>query len=363
MRFAGRGTKFGIHQVLVGASYGDAVTNVALEFRDALRRVGPSEVFAHYVDPAIAVEVKPLHDFGRDPRGILVYHSSIGDPAMSDFLMHRREPIVLVYHNITPSSYFQGWDNRFAALLDQGRRDLRELRHRTRLAFADSKFNARDLEQLGYQDVRVLPPIVDPFRLVRAGADFSVLEHFGLNGDAPNLLFVGQLLPHKRVDLLLEAMYVLNTYMDPEISLLLVGRNEFTPYRNAITAQVHELGLRRVHFLGSVNDRHLAALFRTAAAYATTTDHEGFCVPLLEAMAFETPVFARACAAVPETAGNAALLVPDDASPTLIAEAIARVLDDRDLRATLAARGSARLDAFDADRARTHFLAGLAEVA
>jgi L-malate glycosyltransferase len=363
MNFLGRAKRFGIHQVLVGASYGDAVTNVALEFRDALRKVGPSEVFAHYVDSTVGPEIKPLRDFGEDPRGILVYHSSIGDPAMSDFLLHRREPIVLVYHNITPSSYFRGWDDRFAGLLEQGRRDLRELRHRTRLAFADSQFNARDLEQLGYSDVRVIPPVVDPYRLVRAGTDFSVIEHFELDDTVPNVLFVGQLLPHKRVDLLLEAMYVVNTYLDSRVRLLLVGRNDFAPYRKAIAAQIGELGLRNVHFLGGVSDRHLAALFRTAVAFTTATDHEGFCVPLLESMAFETPVLARACAAVPETADDAALLVPADAPATVFAEAIARLVDDAHLRDALAARGTKRLGAFDASHARTQFLAGLAEVA
>ena len=124
------------------------------------------------------------------------------------------------------------------------------------------------------------------------------------------LLFVGQLLPHKRPDLLVEAMHVATTYLGLEATLLLVGQNRFARYADAISAQIRELNIRQVHVVGSVGDAQLAAMFRKATAFVTVSEHEGFCVPLLEAMAFDVPVIARACAAIPETVGDGGLLLP-----------------------------------------------------
>ena len=107
---------------------------------------------------------------------MLVYHASIGEPTVSAFLLSRPEPIVLVYHNITPAKYFEGIDDTFAELLVLGRLELESIRHRVTLAIADSHFNAAELEAIGYEDVRVIPPVVDPFRLVRTEPDAATLE-------------------------------------------------------------------------------------------------------------------------------------------------------------------------------------------
>ena len=167
-----RDGEFGIHQILAAASPGDAITNVALEYRDVLRRVGPSEIFARHIAPGSAGEVRPLSEYGAGgSRGLLVYHSSIGEPTVSAFLLSRPEPIVLVYHNITPAKYFDGIDDTFAELLVLGRLELESIRHRVVLSIAASQFNAAELEAIGYEDVRVIPPVVDPFRLLRTAPD------------------------------------------------------------------------------------------------------------------------------------------------------------------------------------------------
>ena len=141
-RSAYRRREFGIHQILAAAAPGDAITNAALEYRDVLRRVAPSDVFARHIAPGAAADVKPLSECGADgTQGLLVYHASIGEPAVSAFLQSRTEPIVLVYHNITPAKYFEGLDDvcRAAVL---GRYELEELRSRS-LTIAASHFNCR----------------------------------------------------------------------------------------------------------------------------------------------------------------------------------------------------------------------------
>ena len=339
-----RRAEFGVHQILAAAAPGDAITNVALEYREVLRRVGPSEIFARHIAPSSAREVLPLNDYHRtESGGVLVYHASIGEPTVAAFLRSRHEPIVLVYHNITPAKYFEGLDDTFAELLQLGRAELESIRPRVARTITDSRFNAAELEAIGYEDVRVIPPVVDPSRLVRITPDASMTEYLADTLRGPVLLFVGQLLPHKRPDLLVEAMHVATTYLGLQATLLLVGQNRFAWYADAISAQVRELNLREVHVVGAVEDAQLAAMFRRALGFVTVSEHEGFCVPLLEAMAFDVPVVASACAAIPETVGDAGLLLPDWAGPELIAEAIVRVVDDATLREDLIARGRARL--------------------
>jgi glycosyltransferase involved in cell wall biosynthesis len=337
-------TEFGVHQILAAASPGDAITNAALEYRDVLRRIGPSEVFARHIAPSSAGEVRPLSDYRLcGSQGVLVYHASIGEPAVEAFLRSRHEPIVLVYHNITPAKYFEELDDTFAELLVLGRAELETIRPRVARAVAASHFNAAELEAIGYEDVRVIPPVVDPDRLVRTTPDPNTVKHLDRTFDEPLLLFVGQLLPHKRPDLLVEAMHIATTYLGMEATLLLVGQNRFVRYADAISAQIRELNIPHVHVVGSVTDGQLAAMFRKAIAFVTVSEHEGFCVPILEAMAFDLPVIARACAAIPETVGDAGLLLPPWAGAELIAEAIVRVVDDATLRDDLATRGRARL--------------------
>ena len=365
VRISARSRKgeFGIHQILAAASPGDAITNVALEYREVFRRIGPSEVFARHIAPSSAAEVRPLSEFGAGgPRGLLVYHASIGEPTVSAFLLSRSEPIVLVYHNITPASYFDGIDDTFAELLVLGRLELETIRHRVTLAIADSHFNAAELEAIGYQDVRVIPPVVDPFRLVHTEPDAATVNHLDVAFEGPLLLFVGQLLPHKRPDLLVKAMHVAATYFGLEARLLLVGQNRFARYADAVSAQIRELNLLHVHVVGSVDDARLAAMFRRAIGFVTVSEHEGFCVPLLEAMAFDVPVLARACAAIPETVGDAGLLIPEWSGVELIAEAISRIVDDARLRRELVVRGRRRLSELTEHDASVSMLEAIGEV-
>ena len=176
------------------------------------------------------------------------------------------------------------------------------------------------------------------------------------------LLFVGQLLPHKRPDLLVKAMHVAATYFGLRSRLLLVGANRFARYADAVSAQIRELNLGQVHVVGAVDDAALAAMFRRAVAFVTVSEHEGFCVPLVESFAFGVPVIARASAAIPETVGDAALLLPDWAGAELVAEAIMRVVGDADLRRELTERGRRRVNELVEMDASVAMLEAISEV-
>ena len=337
------------HQLLVSASPGDAVTKYAFEVRSILREFGDSELFALHIHPSLFEEVTPLRKYRQRAGGAryLLFHSSIGDPPVHSFLLDRPEEIILMYHNITPAHYFEEFDPNFARLLDLGRSQLTTLRPRVPLAIADSGFNAEELRTLGYQEIQVSPPIVDFQRLLSVEPHQGTMNHFKEGVVGPLILFVGQLLPHKRPDLLVQALHVLSTYHEPDAFLTMIGRSRIPRYRGGLQTFINELNLDSSWLTDSVRDEELAAFYKSAKLFATASEHEGFCVPLLEAMAFEIPIVARRYGAIPETVGDAGILLDPGDGPEILAETMATVLQDMELRNHLTALGRERLKDFD----------------
>ena len=353
-----------IHQIVVSASPGDAVTNAALSFQEVLRKIGPSSVYARYIDPRLHDRVFPLtvYESCSHADDLLIYHVSIGEPEVVKFLLGRRERLALVYHNITPPQYFAELDPRFAGLLASGREELAALRDRVVLALAPSAYNARELESVGYTDVRVSPLPIDIGALHRlepdavTAADLKTLE-------GPLILYVGQLLPHKRPDLLLQAYHVLTTYLLPDVHLVLLGPARLAPYHQALMTLTAEMNLLRARVPGWLSPEALAAHYRRADVFVTMSEHEGVCVPLLEAMSFDIPVVARAFGAIPETMAGAGILLPAEEDPVLCAEAVAEVLGNAAVRAELARRGRHRLQGMAIEAALSSFLDHVVSVA
>ena len=354
-----------INQVVVSARPGDAVTASALELRRLLRQIGRSEIFARYVHEDLHHDVWELKDSdwlaSEHPEDdLIVFHASIGEPAVEQFLMGRPEALVVYYHNISPPELFYEYDPSLAGLLETGRRELARLASRAHMAIAVSAFNAAELSELGYRDVRLAPLVIDTDRLASAPVPAELEDRLeALQG--PVLLFVGQVLPHKRVDFLLEMFHVLTTYHHRPATLAVIGHPRLKRLAESLGRLVAELNLDNVAMPGAVSDGELAAWYRRADVFVTASEHEGFCVPPLEAMAHDVPVVARRLAALPETIGEAGLLVGPDAGPEEMAAAVAAVLDDIGLRAELVRRGRRRLERLDADGARAGLVGLLLE--
>jgi L-malate glycosyltransferase len=356
-----------IHQILTAASPGDAVTNAAFELRDVLRLVGPSDIYAHHVATELADEVLPLRSYfrrssSRSGHNVLVYHASIGDRDVLSFLLQRPERLVMQYHNVTPARFFEPWDAPFAKLLEDGRRQLVSLLPRVALTIADSHFNASELEGLGYADVEVMPPLVDVNHLQSVVPDEDTRRHFRETVHGPVVLFVGQLLPHKRPDLLVQVGHLLTTYHEPDVQFVLVGNARLEGYREALTAYIEELNLANIWITGPVSTAQLVAFYEVADVFVTMSEHEGFCVPLLEAAGFDVPVVARRNGAIPETLDRAGVLLPGDAGPALACEAVVDLLGSTERRKAVIELGRQRLGAFDLALERARFLDRLGRV-
>jgi len=353
----------GFHQILVGAAPGDAITSMALALRTALRALGPSEIYALHRAPEMLGEVFPLEhlpELGRD--GVIVYHSSYGEPAMTQFLLAREERLVVAYHNVTPASFYLQHAPAFAAGLEWGRREVELLRSRAVAAVADSHFNADELAGMGYTDVRVVPAGLRPGRLTQVIPDGLLGAQLRAEQPGGFVLSVSQVLPHKRFELLIEAMHLVQWVHERPLGLVVVGNQRMPEYAEALHGLAVQLNVRNVRFTGAISDRGLSAYYRSAEVFATTSAHEGLAVPPLEAMSFGLPVVATGCGALGETIAGAGLVLPPSAGPELISEAIVAIHDDARLRHDLSVRGFERVAEVEAHDPSDAFLALMCEV-
>ncbi|MCU1498391.1 MAG: glycosyl transferase group 1 [Acidimicrobiales bacterium] len=330
-------------QLLVGAAPGDAITGNVLLLQRELAQLGPSEIFSQHYEAGVQGEVRSLAELPTRPNRDrpLIFHASMGSWPVYQALEGERR-LILVYHNFSPPEYYVDFAPEVAGDLVRGRWELEQLRPRVELAIAVSEYNAQELGQLGYTDVVVVPPTPDVDRLKRIVPSPDMLDRITSWGADPLVLCVAQQLPHKRVDRVLAAMAVLQQEYLPDARLALVGVDRFPKYSAALRALARTVGLREPHLVGRISDADLSALYLRAEAFLTLSEHEGFCVPVVEAMAVGLPVVASARAAIPATVRDAGLLVDDPDDPMLVAGLLHRAITDTTLRHILIGRGVSR---------------------
>jgi len=320
-----------VDQVIITASPGDAITSMAIEVRDALRLRWNSDIYAMTVLPALRGDIFDLRDLPpTTPDNRIVYHSSYGEPAMTHTLLRRSESLIVAYHNLTPPEHFMAWDAELARGVEWGRFELGLLAARTDLAIADSTFNAQDLQQYGYSDVKVLPAGIRPGRLLHEPTDMPLRDDLEDRFPAGYVVVVAQLLPHKRIERVIEAVHLVRQTRELDIGLVVVGSKRIAQYADVLERYAAWLHVDRRWFTGSVTDRQLATVLRNARVLVSASEHEGLSLPPIEAMSMGIPVVVRGAGAVPETVGNGAIVLPSTAGSTLFAEALAStILDDR----------------------------------
>jgi len=352
-----------ISQLLIGASPGDAVTEAALRLSDALSLIAESEVYAVHIHPALEGRVTRLAKFPLDGSAddVLILHVSIGEPGIADFVANCPERVILSYHNITPSSFFEEFDPAFAARLRAGRWELKAFADSAMGAIADSEFNAAELKALGLTDIEVAPPPLNLQRLHDIEPDAHFTDELAAV-EGPLLLTVGQILPHKRPELAVDAHHLLNVNYLPKARLFIAGVFTNPLYSSALVRHVESLKLSTVRVLGAVTDAQLSALYRRADVLLVPSEHEGFCVPIIEAFSLGVPVVARGFGAIPETAGAAALVLPCSATAADLCEAVNRVLSDKAISLEMTRLGLERARLFTAEETLHGSLAALARV-
>jgi glycosyltransferase involved in cell wall biosynthesis len=324
---------------------------MSLELREALRKRWKSDIYAKTVLPALRGDVFELKDLPPTSRqNAIVYHSSYGEPQVTDTLLRRSEQLVISYHNLTPPEHFMAWDAELARGVEWGRYELGLLLDRTVLAIADSTFNADDLTRYGYTDITVLPAGIRPGRLRSLPTDLRLAQELTDRFPSGFVVVVAQLLPHKRIERLIEAVHLVRAAHEIDLGLVVVGNRRLPEYAAALERHAAWLHVDRRWFTGTLTDEQLATVIRRADALVSASDHEGLSLPPLEAMAMGIPTIVRGAGAVPETVGNGAIVLPQDAGPTLFAEAIVSATRDERIRAVLVHRGLERVEVIAAAR-------------
>jgi glycosyltransferase involved in cell wall biosynthesis len=341
-----------IHQIMPSFLYGDALGNQAVQIRSLLRGWGyESQVYAQFRDRRLKDPGEDYQRYCGGPDEIVIFHYSIGSP-VTEFVRQVRGLVVPYYHNVTPSGFLRGYNEPLAALLEQGRRELILFKDAA-LALAASDYNRQEMLKLGFGWVEMLPYYLhlDDLRASASSpAGENIVAQYG--NDVVNLLFVGRLVPNKRQDDLIRAFNAYHRLINPDSRLLLVGSGANAPgYRLELESMTAALDLTDcVHLPGGVGLREgLGGYYRAADLFLCLSEHEGFCIPLLEAMAFDLPVVAYRSTGVPYAMGQAGVLV-DVKRFDVIAELIDLVLGNGARRSRLLAGQRRRLETFAAKR-------------
>jgi L-malate glycosyltransferase len=331
-----------VHQVLATLGYGDAIGHEVLGIQRVLRGAGyESEIFVETADPRLEDLTTDYREMVGAVNGhdVLIHHFSIGSRASrTAYALPGR--MILVYHNITPPEYFLGVHKDLVKLCFRGRRELTAYVPRCELALGDSEYNRAELEALGFQRNGVLPVVPD-FSHLDGEPDRKLAQDF--DDEWTNVLFVGRVIPNKKFENVIRAFHAYHTRHNPRARLLLVGSyGGFERYLAMLHGLIGRLGVRDVHVLGHVSNEELSALYDVADLFLCCSEHEGFCVPIVEAFHKGVPVMAYAATAVPATMDGAGVLF-DSRDPVEIARMMEAVLDDGRLEEAVLASQDAAL--------------------
>ncbi len=332
-----------VHQILATLGYGDAIGNEVLGIHRALRGAGyESEIIVETADPRLEHLTTDYRDIvGHvSPDDLLIHHFSLGSRASrTAFALPCR--MALIYHNITPPEYFLGVHPQLVRQCYHGRRELTAYRTRCDLALGDSEFNRQELDALGFSPTDVLHVVPD-FSHLDVVPDSRIMDAY--DDECTNILFVGRMIPNKRPDDVIRFFHAYKTQYDPSARLILAGSyGGFDRYMVQLRALVAALGVQDVHILGQVTNEALTAIYDVADLFLCASEHEGFCVPLIEAFHKRVPVLAYASTAVPATMDGGGVLY-DHKDPNRVAALMHALVADHQLVDSVLGAQDAALD-------------------
>ncbi len=334
-----------VEQFLPAFHYGDAVSNSALALhRFLLSRGVASRLITLTSDESIKDQAMLFSDYKLDLDSLKIMHFAIPSP-LTDFFLELKGKKILIYHNITPARFFAGYSDFFVRFVTAGRAHLGRLSNCFDLSLGVSQYNAGELRDLGFHDVRVFPLLVN---LDDYGQEPSRAYMELLKNERKNILFTGRITPNKKIEDLIRTIFFYKKYISPAVRLIVVGNTSSLPkYFHAVSdlAARFYLTAEDVFFTGHLPLDEFLAVYRVADVFLSMSEHEGFCLPLLESCIFQVPLLAYDAAAVAETMDGAGILFRDkDAS--LVAGLVAQVLESRSLRQQLQSQASARIERY-----------------
>lgn len=319
-----------VHQILATLGYGDAIGNEVLGICRTLRAAGyESEIIVETADPRLEDLTVDYQEMVNEvgPDDLLIHHFSIGSRASrTAYALPAR--MMLIYHNITPPEFFLGVHPQLVKQCYHGRRELTAYRDRVDLALGDSEFNRQELEALGFNPTDVLPVVPD-FAHLDVPPDVRVMNAY--DDEWTNILFVGRMIPNKRPDDIIRFFHAYKTLYNPRARLILAGSyTGFELYMSQLQTLIARLGVRDVHIAGQITNAELTGFYDCADLFVCASEHEGFCVPLIESFYKRVPVLAFNAAAVPLTMDGGGVLY-DTKDPAHVAGLMHAMISDHAL--------------------------------
>lgn len=344
-----------IVQMLPTIAYGDAIGNHVLALDRFFKKNGiDTDIYARNIDARITdINVKKIEKF-KDDADIILYHLSTGDD-LNLKIRDYKSRIVINYHNVTPENYFRGYDEISRKLCADGLDQVKMLSGVPEAVICDSVFNMNDLKSYGYECPMEAIPILIAFDDYSKAQNKEILEKYRGDGHV-NIVFTGRIAPNKKQEDVIRAFYYYHEYINPKSRLFIVGSYRDTDvYYRKLFKYVKKLHLEDVCFTGHIRFDEILAYYGIADVFLCMSEHEGFCVPLVEAMYFNVPIIAYNSTAVGETLGGSGLLL-EDKDPRVVAEAINMVVTRQDLREKMVRGERARLKDFANEKVEEQFL-------
>ena len=345
-----------IYQILTTMSFGDAVSNDCLAIDKLLRKEGYSTaIFAENLsDKAESLGVRnyrTLPKFKKDD--VILYHLSTGTELNRKVAEYDCRKYI-IYHNTTPPDFFVPYSGKLARLCNNGLEETKALNNTFDGGFCDSDYNRQQLVNFGYKCPLKVRPILIPFEDYKKEPNQEILEKMG--GDpnvtpheVKNILFVGRIAPNKCQEDLISLIYAYRNLYSTPVRLILVGNpGGMEKFMAKLKAYASTLGLDDIVFTGQISFPAILAYYRSADCFVSMSEHEGFCMPLIEAMNYEIPVVAYKATAIPDTMGDAGVLL-ESKDPKYVCEKIDKIFEDESYRKQLIEGQNRHIDSYIRD--------------
>lgn len=352
-----------ISQLVPAMHYGDAIGDSARRMKLLfLQRGYEAEIYSLTIDESLKDEIKPFAQFHQEYHSddLVLLHFALPSPMTNHFKELPGKKLI-IYHNITPPEFFAPYSSELTNIAIVGREELASLAQVADLALADSEYNRQEMELLNFPRTAVLPLFVD-LKRYNQPSDPLVLQMFG--DDSLNILSVGRVVPNKKIEDLLKITSYIRHYLTPLVRLLLVGKYNLLPnYYHLLMELSADLGLthEQVIFTGHISPEELVTYYKVADIYLSMSEHEGFCLPLVESMHFKVPIIAYNSTAIPYTLGGAGILAKVKNIPE-IAELCYHLANNRQLRQRIISTQQRRLRDFETSKLERLFIRYISEV-
>ncbi len=340
-----------IDQLVPAFHRGDAIGDTAFHMKQFFLSQGfLSDIYCLDRDSVLEDESQLFSTFPEpDPEDITILHFALPSP-LTQALANLPSRKVIIYHNITPHSYFEGFDPEMVRISRLGREELKSLSPHIELSLADSEYNRQELAALGFKNTEVFPLFIDYTKYEKPASGF-ISRLF--EDERVNILFVGRIVPNKRIDALIKVLFYYKKYISPLVRLIIVGKTISLPkYYESLIRLADEFYLKpeEICFTGHISDEEMFALYEASHVFLSLSEHEGFGLPFVESMIFDLPIIAFNAAAVPYTLGGSGILINNNESVDKIGELVHIVAHDEELRKIIIKRQRQKLDEYKSTR-------------